>query len=120
MFFLMEGLQLFNQLVLTFYLNVLNIIKNVIIDNFKDIILQFYFLWGESLRNAIVGSQSVAELPSPKRRAISIPTRRVLCCALPGLMDIQNASRMTAGTCNALLPFYQLPWSFCTKKCQYF
>ena len=45
MFFLMEGPQLFNQLVLMFYLNVLNIINNVIIDNFKDIILQFYFLW---------------------------------------------------------------------------
>lgn len=80
----MEGLQLFNQLVLMFYLNVLNIINNVIIDNFKDIILQFYFLWGESLKNTIVGSQNVAELPSPKRRAISIPTRSVgVCCAVP-------------------------------------
>ena len=44
MFFPMEGLQLFNQLVLTFYLNVLNVINNVIIDNFKDIIFIEYFL----------------------------------------------------------------------------
>ena len=80
----MEGPQLFNQLVLMFYLNVLNIINNVIIDNFKDIILQFYFLWGKSLRNAIVGSQSVAELPSPKMRAISTPPRSAgVCCSAP-------------------------------------
>lgn len=47
MFFLMEGPRLFNQLVLMFYLSVLNIINNVIIDNFKDIIFATLFPLGQ-------------------------------------------------------------------------
>ena len=114
--------QLFNQLVLRFYFNVLNVVNNVIVYCFKDNILQLYFFGAKILRMQM-GSKTMAKLPSLKMRAVYIPTRSVRSmprCALPGFIYAESVSHVRAGTYNALSPSYLLPWSFCTKERQYF
>lgn len=62
--------QLFNQLGLRLYFNVLNVVNTVIVYYFKDNILQFYFL-GAKVLEMQMGSKRMANLPSLKMRAFT-------------------------------------------------